>query len=563
LGIFIPFLFFSQPAFPQTPLPSDAPFWRKAVAGVVIGKPQAQAGSVVVAVDGGSIKAYSWNGSFLWEYFAQGKILPYLTRSWDGQSFICRTNGILIAVNRVGRELWRVNLRSPLVAPVQTGWDGRLFVPTDRKISCFNNAGKPLWAKSMETTVALHAGLDKRGGLMLVLDNAKLLQIDAFGGIRLKQLKSVPVAVISLSKNASGAAEDAALKETIVDVFLVIYQDGSTETIGIEAIGKEAEFPHLPAAPIAVKESGSMAAILLANGTLLAFTETGKKLWQMDTRISSEAEILIDSRGVFVLSQSRCVAYALSGAMRWSLDIARAITFPAFSDEGVIYSGGSDWILYAYQLERYGAGWKPSIYGARPQGEYGLGGLPLQMADYYSKFSDYELSSEFAAINEKLKQGNLGEDEPRFAEYLKEAAASARNSQSATNPPVHLSRRIAAVRLLSSFGSEELVPFFADLLLADKEPLVKAAAADAIGRIGVDPEGLAMKAFERLVSSSGTGRNEQALAAVASAIGSLCRYSGPPMSALGVPILAALAAKDKPPLARKIAMQELRNLQKE
>ena len=191
-----------------------------------------------------------------------------------------------------------------------------------------------------------------------------------------------------------------------------------------------------------------------------------------------------------------------------------------------------------------------------------MGGFPSRWPAI-SKFSDYELSSQFAAINEKLKQGNLGEDEPRFAEYLKEAAASARNSRSAENPPVSLSRRVAAVRLLSSFGSEELVPFFADLLLADREPLVNAAAADAIGRIGVDPEGLAMKAFQRLVSPSGAGKNEQALAAVASAIGSLCRYSGPPMSALGVPILAALAAKDKPPLARKIAMQELRGLEKE
>lgn len=541
-------------------------FWEKAVAGVVLGTPSAQAGSVVIALDGGIIKAYSWQGLLLWEYFASGKLCPFLSRSWNGISYFCRTNGYLFALNRVGKELWRVNLNAPITAPVIIGWDGRIFVPVAQTIFCFNSEGKRLWMRQIEGKIIIPPVLDKRGGILFAVEGSgdaagKIIKISPFGAVAEIGLTETPVVLVSIQeKNGDEAAA-------------VWYRNGTGEIISLsrEAFGAVRVFSPLPASPLAASEYKGDIAVALSNGNVLLLSSEGEILWQADAgdlrtgSSTGETYLINEERGVYVLSIAKAAGFYRNGTTKWMLDIKNAASMPAFGAEGVLYSGGGDWILYAFRLEytlEYTDGmWENSIYGAVTQGNYGLGELPSQRSDYYNQFNGFTLTYQFNRIREKIKQGQLGEDEPAFITYLKEAAGSARNSLSipATQPPVHLVHRVEAVRLLASFGSYELIPFFTDLFLNDKEPQVKAAAAEAIGRIGVDPDGIAMQAFARLLPIA--GKDEQVLTAIAVAVGSLCRISGPPMIPFGVPILAALAASDKPPLVRKRAMIELSRLQ--
>ena len=172
------------------------------------------------------------------------------------------------------------------------------------------------------------------------------------------------------------------------------------------------------------------------------------------------------------------------------------------------------------------------------------------------------LRNRFNAIDQALRDGDVGEREKGFTAYLMEAASSVRNNtrRSLTKPPVQVEQRIEAVELLSRLGSKELIPFLVDLFSHDPEPLVKAAAARAIGRVGVDPEGLALGAFSRAVMVSGQAMNEQLLIAVAVSVGALCRFSGPPVSGAGAALLIALAGPDKPARARNQALQEIASL---
>jgi outer membrane protein assembly factor BamB len=105
-----------------------------------------------------------------------------------------------------------------------------------------------------------------------------------------------------------------------------------------------------------------------------------------------------------------------------------------------------------------------------------------------------------------------------------------------------------------------MVPFLTELFLQDPEPLVKAAAAEALGRIGVDPDGLAMGAFTSAVFPPLFMEDEQVLEAVAGAAGALSRFSGPPLSSPGTKILTALQGADKARNVRLRAEQELRSL---
>jgi outer membrane protein assembly factor BamB len=527
------------------------PLWRRAIAGVIVGNPSAQALSVAMIVEGGMVKAYSSQGNLLWEYLANGKLLPFITRTWEGTSYICRTNGVLIALNRTGLELWKVDIKTSLSHAVIIGWDGRIFAPMDNKIACYNDAGRILWTKELNGSIALTPVLDKNGGLLVVLDNGKLLQISAFGKIKETPLAQTPSLISSLFPHEDDAS---------IDGVLVIYSDGN-----VEVIGEKGQFLHLEASPLAVREYDGKTAIALSNGEVLLFSNTGEKIWSSDSGVSGryvgETVLLHNERGVYLLGMTKAAGFDLNGNVKWSIDIKNAAVSPSFGDEGVLYLSGNDWILYAYRMEdrhipRDGT-WRNSAPLKR---KYGLGELPRQKADYY-QFNDFSLGFQFDIIREKMIKGILGEDEPSFTVFLKEAAASMRNSLSipASKPPVYLPRRIEAVKLLELFGSEELVPFFADIFLGDREPLVKIAAASAIASIGVDHEGAAMKAFTQAVSGAA---DERVLSSVAKAVGALCRRAGPPMMRKGVPILVDISAQADMPLAQKQALDELKSLQR-
>jgi outer membrane protein assembly factor BamB len=248
----------------------------------------------------------------------------------------------------------------------------------------------------------------------------------------------------------------------------------------------------------------------------------------------------------------------------WLLRLRGSAALPAFSDEGILYSGGSDWILYAYRLEERIRVQRRSIYGPAPEGSFGTGNPPPSpWVDYYFRFNEGEIKTQLGIIEGAIREGRVGEDELSFAAYLMEIAGSMGNSPAAAaslHPPVQAGQRAEALRLLAYLGSRETVPFLAELFYRDQDPPVKAAAAAAIGRIGVDPEGTALRAFTAAVSSPSPLRDEQVLVSVAAAAGALCRFSGPPLSDAGVKILALLTEGSRPQVVQRAARRELDSL---
>jgi outer membrane protein assembly factor BamB len=532
--------------------------WKQPLGGAVIGTPSTQVESVVVVCDGGNLKAYTRQGVPLWEYFAQGRLTPYLTRSREGTSYICRTNGHFIAINRVGRELWRVNLGAPLTGQVLIGWDGRLFIPTEKKIFCYAAAGSLLWYQALEHSIALNLREDTQGGFITVLDNGELLQISPFGEIRPQQLVAIPAVVVPITTPENGYG------------LLILYKNGDTELRG----GSYPPPPPLPASPLAAAGRNGRVAMVLADGrVLLLSVAEGGILWTKESNVTPEKSsgnpveetgMCYDERGIYMLSKFGAAGFTEDGQRLWFIRLLGAASPSAFSDEGLLYSGGKDWILYAYGIENRVRFREEKLYGPAPEGNYGLGNpLPPRRSDYYNRFNETGLQTQLTFIDKRIRAGRVGADEPYFTTYLMEVAGSVRNSLqvSSVRPPVHFQHRIEAVRLLSSLGSRELLPFLADLFTHDPEPLVKVAAAHAIGRIGVDPEGVALEAFANALFPPGAlVKDVQALIAVATAVGSLCRFSGPPLSDTGVKLLIALGGSEKPLPVRNRARQEILSL---
>jgi outer membrane protein assembly factor BamB len=631
------------------------PLWRHALGGSVIGAPAALAESVAVVCEGGTVQAYSRAGRPLWSYSAQGRLSPYITRSPEGSCYIGQTNGLFIALNRGGRELWRVNLGAPLVAPVLVGRDGRIFISTANRIACYTASGFRLWSRQTGAPLALPPQPDKLGGLLTARNDGEVLILGPYGRVSARRLREVPAVLVPLdraaarslapaatqaaadmvrtlaeeaaavaaeaqatadsareaadrasarataapadsgvqaaAKQAGEKAEEAALdaaekrrlaaeaarrRPPVFDgseqTVLAIYKSGDAESIHWYNDGASsfaAGFPGLGSAPLGAANREDTLGVALANGRMLLFSiGQDTALWTGPSHITAadsaaNTRLLYDERGLYALTNSGATGYGPDGKQLWTIQFQGAPSPPALSDEGILYSGGKDWVLYAYHIEDTVKIRRQAADGQAAEGSYSAGDpRPSPWAEDDNRYEWAEIRDRLETISAAIRDGRVAADEKSYAAYLMEISGSVSGApvnQDRIHPLVHVHHRVAAARLLSYIGSRETIPFLAELCRRDPDPLVKAAAASAIGSIGADPDGVALAAFASLVFPLIPDRDEQVMAAIAAATGSLCRFSGPPLSKSGVRLLTVLASQG-PGFAQAVARQELDSL---
>jgi outer membrane protein assembly factor BamB len=547
------FQVFSQSETDETDLSGNEPLWRQALGGAVLSPPHVQAQSAVIAIDGGSIRAYSASGTPMWFYSAKGRINPFVTRSREGTSYLSRTNGALIAVNRSGRELWMRNIGGPLTSDVVVGWDGRLFAPTDKKISCYTASGNLLWIKIFESPFSIAPKLDRSGNIIFALENNHAYRVDPFGNSNPYMLSGAPAVLLSIEQQQ----------------ILVIYKDGNMEIIASavnwyfpamsDVNSTVVNLPKLPAVPLAAASRGNNTAALLNDGRIsFVSLNEGKIIWEGDTHIKefsknnrteTDAQLLFDERGIYVLSKNGASCFTVDGRRLWHIFLQDAAAIPAFGDDGILYSGGNDWILYAYKAEDRLLPARANIYGSAPEGSYGMG-KPQTHYLTNTVYDENYVKNKLKQIESAIKDGRVGADEPAWTTFL--LTASARNE--------YIQYRIKALQLLGQIGSGETIPWLTDIFRKESEPLIKAACASAIGNIGVDPDGIAIQTFLYSMLQTSVLKNEQVLAAITSSVGALCRFSGPPLTETGIRILNLLTENSYSTAIRSQASREIASL---
>jgi outer membrane protein assembly factor BamB len=540
------------------------PFWRQALGGAVLSLPSVQVQSAVVALDSGNIRAYSTAGTPLWDYSAKGKISPFVTRSREGTSYFSRTNGTLIAINRAGLELWQRSLESPICAKVISGWDGRLFVPTEKSIYCYTASGNLLWTRNHEASICLAPKLDHSGGIIFALENNHVYRISAFGDIRIWMLSDPPAALIPIERQQQ---------------ILVLYKDGSMSILGQSEdwfFSAQGEFnpallPKLPGHPIAAASRGNNIVILFDDGLASLFSlelpynrpsgslSDNGILWRSDSHIKEfiknggkpdlEAEIIYDDRGIYILNKNGATGFTHDGKRIWFTFLQDTTATPAFGNDGVLYSGGKDWILYAYKIEERALPERNSLFGPLPEGSYGTG-RPNSASIKDFPLNEYEIKIKLEQINFGIKAGRVGSNEIAWVSTLMTIASG----------EFFIQNRLDALQLLGKLGSRETISWLINFFRREPEPVIRAAAVMAIGDIGVDYEGVAIQTFLFLINNGGGIKDEQVLYAITMATGALCRFSGPPLSETGIKILSMLTKNSQPPIVRRQAQNELSSL---
>jgi len=531
---------------------TGSPFWRQALGGTILSLPHVQAQSAVVALDGGNIKAYSTAGTPMWNYSARGKISPFVTRSREGTSYFSRTNGMFIAVNRSGRELWRRNLGGPLCASVVPGWDGRLFVPVEKKILCYTASGTLLWTKTFDAPFSAAPKLDSGGGIIFTVGDGEACRLDPFGNIQTWTLSNKPAILLPLEKQR----------------ILVLNTDRSMNILGesedwyFSAQGEvhSSLLPMLPSVPAAAANRGNNIALTFNDGVTALFSIDDRKIiWNSDSHIKeiinnggkSEpgVEMLFDERGIYILSKNGATGFSHDGKRLWYTILQNTSAIPAFGNDGVLYSGGKDWILYAYKIEDLILPEKGGIYGPTPEGSYEMSSPKSTYTEDFP-LDEYEMQNLLDKINTGIKTGKVEKNEPAWVSLLMMISTS----------QFHIKYRISALNYLGQIGSHETISWLVNFFRRENDPAVRAAAVNAVGAIGVDPKGDAIQTFLFLIVNGGGIKDEQVLTAIAGATGALCRFSGPPLSETGIKILSILSAGNQQPVVSRQAKKELGSL---
>ena len=522
-----------------------APVWNQDLGDLVQGQPFLQAESAVVACAGGSIRSFYMTGTDLWHFNPEDAVTPFIARSVEGASYICNTSGSFRAINRVGRELWRMGLEKQISFSPVVGWDGRGFIPVGSQIFCRTAAGFPLWSIDLGSPMTVAPVLDHAGSLVTVLQNQDFIRVNQFSAVERIRLSREPNLIVSL-------------KSETMDSYALLFPSGETAKINYNdkaAKGSklsQSSFPSLPAVPAAAVSKGDQFAVTLRDGRVLLLNWDGKIIWTGNSHESTaekgsanleqtKAAMVFDERGIYSLSTKGATGFAVDGRRRFILKFDEASAIPAFSDEGILYVCGRDKALHTYKLDnKKRTVARSKYYGPEPEGNYGMGNPPPSpWAGDDRRFHDDQQDIMYDIIDKAISSGQLGEDEPAYVAYLMEMIGFFLHDPhySRVRPAVKPPQRVALIRLLGKVGSRETIPFLWNIFDKDAEPAIKAACAEAIGAIGVDPKGSTFESYNFLLAANNPNRDPQLLMSATSSVAALCRFSGPPLSGEGIMLL--------------------------
>jgi len=531
---------------------SGSPLWRRALGGSLLCPPAASGGVVAALAGGGRVVATSSGGRPLWTWRAHGELAPVLALAGEAV-YVGETSGQFTALSIAGRERWNVRLDGPVLAPPLAGWDGRVFVWTAGGLSCFTEAGQQLWRLRPEFEIALPPVSDGRGGLVLALGNGRLLLVDPYGQAKAAQIDSLPALLL-------GPGADTAIG------FALAFFDGRVEVWGQSGRQRRLEraLAGLSGAPAAgAVFQDKLLAVDAAGNAVLVSLANGAELWQA-AGLAGDASLVFDGRGIFALSKTAAVSVdPATGKIRARRDFGdggagRPETPPGLGEDGRLYTGGGNWLLYAW------GGLETPAPAAAPSGPHGYGMAALGSLlteDIRHTLRGLPAAAWLETIAGALAAGNVGGRERLYkaALYAFAASGTALSPEGLFAELPTLPERLRALRLLGRLGSRETTLFLANLWLAEGEDAVKAEMARAAGRIGADPERAALAVFTREFRLAGP-LHDGLFTAIAGALGGICRFSGPEYARAAVPLLAALAGSRLTKKAAETARAELQTL---
>ncbi|HRW24095.1 MAG TPA: PQQ-binding-like beta-propeller repeat protein [Spirochaetia bacterium] len=544
---------YAQAAAPPAPAGRDAPaggaaegnaaevLFRFPVGGVVTSGPVVAAGRVWLLSDSRTLYTLTVDGVAIGKRALPERRAAFIVGDAYGRAAVSDGATGLSLINKAGQEAWRVELGSAPGSPPAFAPDGRLYVCAGGELSAFAPNGRRLWRTRLGAAPSSAIVVGPGGGPAIGLSDGRVALFHPDSGVAAElALGSAPVALAATADRLALGLEDGR-------VVVLSADEGSGAPTPAPGAPDYAAAPRLGSRPVALAAASDAVYALGADGALLAVDGVGAELWRLSGVAPGGPAALaaFDGRAI-VLTRAAVTSYGPDGSVYRSLTLRNAVSMPAIAPNGAVFSGGADWILYAYRFER------PLEAAPGPA----IAPLDLEAIDAMAReeafwtvapWSDDEAMERLYDIEKSLESGTIGMESRRTALYLTAVALGRMDapfgSGRAPNGPAPRGPlpRVYACGLLGRMGLPWAVPALVEAFMNDPEPSVRAAAAYAVATIGLDPEGRALGAF----AEAAGGRLDGATAgAIVDAIDGLYRASGALDDRSGMLALLRIAGGD-------------------
>ncbi|PKL23664.1 MAG: hypothetical protein CVV47_12660 [Spirochaetae bacterium HGW-Spirochaetae-3] len=556
-GLALSMLLAAAPCFGQDPPPDTMAeadtLFRFPVGGVVTAGPVIAAGRAWLLSDSRTLYVLTVDGVAIGKRVLPDRRAPFIACDGYGRAVVSEGSAGIALVNKAGQEVWRADLgAAPASAPAFAS-DGRVFVAAGTSLLTFAPNGTRLWLDALPAAPSAPIVIGPGGGPAIGLADGSVCLYPPDGGVSATlALGSAPVALAASSDRLAAALSDGRV---------VVYRP-----LGVESGADELpDAARLGSRPIGLAYCSDGFYALGANGTLLAIDADGRERWRIDVPIGSGQALLeaFEDR-VVVLTKAAVRSYGADGEIYRTLRLSNAVSMPAMAPSGAVFAGGADWILYAYRFERpLSAADAPSISPL----DYEAISAVAREESYWSiaPYDDSIVMERLDYIENSIGSSTISGESRNSSLYLAAVALGMMEAPFGSGPaaagpsPRGPLPRIAACGLLGRMGLPQAVPILVDVFERDPEPAVQAAAAQAVAKIGLDPEGRALGAFARATERRLDSRTA---AAVIDAIDGLYRASGALDERAGILALVRIFGGDYPRDLRSRAEKALLRVSK-
>ncbi len=554
----------AAPLAAQSPVPDILAF-RFTLAGAAAAGPVAEAGRVWIVSEDRTLYILDDSGRAVGRRAWRDGNPAWISPDPFGRALLPAADGSLVMVNRAGLEVWRVRPGGPVVRPPAFGADGRSFAAEGSRLLAWSASGRLLW--SVEHPGPIAAGPSVRftpfgkTRVILALADGTVREYAEDGSF----LSSVPGDTDGTRSSSVPvpAAEPPSAWCGLGEGLALAYRDG-TVSVRDEA-GQEIYRVRLAAPVLAAAGDRAEAWLLLAGGNVVRLGADGEIGGTTSTGIADAREIRVFPERVLVLGPRGAASLARDGQVYRALSLRNAPRMPAVTSSGIVLSAGEDWILYAYRFE--GSLGEPP----RPSPGYVDFASARARADeeifWNPGFGDDAALRELRRIEKSLGSASIGAEEGD-ALLLCSAIALGYGAREASvhggavprgpRPSGALPRAVAC-DILGMLGSPRAVPALTEAYLRDPEPAVRASAARAIGIIGLDLTGEALRAFQGAADREFFLDEPGALATI-DAVEGIYRALGELSDPGGVRAVLRLAGKPYGSAVRSRALAALRRL---
>jgi len=454
--------------------------WRFVAGGQIRNAPALSHNSIIyLPADDRSLYAVYPNGELKWSYKGGYKFAGSPVIGYDGTVYIATVKGALLALAPNGRVRWSFRAPAAITGTPAIGSDGTIYLPVSGGLLyALTYSGKEKWHYQYSAEICSSPSIGPDGSIYLGAENRRLLAMDRQG--HKKWEVTLPGAPGTAAIGADGT----------------IYVNG----YGIHALSPAGlllwsySIPEKTADPI-IGEHGIITAGA-QNGRLYLIDPEGKKIRhiQLGAPVNKPAAAARDGT-IYAVAANTLYAINPSGDIQWTFTTKREAAAPALAEDGTLYLGSADWILYAIGGAHGGmaeSSWPIHLHDPAHTGRFnGLGNLEnpafwIIRARAYSGSEELKLKA-LKEIEQYLK----GEDfKALYAsslesilEYLVLESVVIRNyyyGKLIHNFPLV---RLKSCSLLAELGTERTRNILLEVLKHEPDSHVKGAAALGLGRI--------------------------------------------------------------------------------